>query len=176
MKLTKSVLAKLFFLFMATATSQCFADDAPTRDSMTLTEFVNQSLVFGVAQMELAKLALQKSTAPEVKKFAQLIIDERITANNDVTNIANKKHIKVISDSDLLTKARGLIPKPNNQESFDGAYIKNQIKARQDELELFNKGALSQDPELAGFATENIPRLTHNLHLAETLAKDFNQQ
>lgn len=176
MKSINNLLTKVLFLLVAISATNCFATDAPTKDPLTLTEFVNQALVSGVAQMETAKLALQQSNSPEIKEFAQLIIDERTTANHDLTNIAKKKRIKIVSDNELLNKANALILKPNNNESFDSAYVKNQIKTRQDEIELFNKGALSKDPELAGFATENIPKLSHNLHLAETLAKDFEKK
>lgn len=177
MKMTKHSFAKAFFLLVAISSSaNSFAVDVPTKDFMTLAEFVNQALVSGVTQMETAKLALQQSKAPEIKEFAQLIIDERTTANNDLTTIAKKKRIKVISGNELLNKTNALILKPNNTENFDAAYVKHQIKMRQDEIELFNKGALSTDAELAGFATENIPKLSHNLHLAETLAKELEKK
>lgn len=173
MKTAKNSLAKLFFLLIAISTANCFAEAVPSKDPIAPADFVNGALISGAAQVESAKLALQQSSSPEIKEFAQLIIDERSRATTDLTAIANKKHLRVISGSELLSKANAFILKANNNENFDAAYLQNQVKARADEIELFNKGALSKDPELAGFATENIPKLSHNLHLAETLAEDF---
>lgn len=176
MHLINNFSGKLFFLLIALSTASCFATDAPSSDTISPIDFVNGALISGVAQIESAKIALRQSSSTEIKDFAQLIIDQRSTANSDLTTIAKKKHMHVMSGNELLGKASALILKPNNHENYDVTYVQNQIKARQDEIELFNKGALSKDPEIAGFATENIPKLSHNLHLAETLATDFSQR
>lgn len=169
----KSLLTKALFLLTLISTASGFAADMPGKDALTPVDFTNQALISNLAQLETAKLALQQSRSPEVREFAQLVIDERTTANNDLSAIADKKRLRVISGNELRNRAQAFIINGSNTENFDAAYVQNQIKARQDEIELFNKGALSKDPEVAGFATENIPKLTHNLHLAETLATDI---
>lgn len=171
MKITKLLSASLFLIAFGAACSSAMA-----KDTVDPAKFVDEASAAGVAEIETAKLALQKSTTPAVKTFAQEIINDHSAANKQLVGIAQKKGLKVATEAELTAKAKTLILKQRDGESFDEAYANNQVKAHKDAIELFNKAAVSPDVDLASFAVATIPKLEHHLHAAEALAKAYEKK
>lgn len=171
MKMTKFLMTGAFlFAFGATASS------AFAKDTIDADDFVEQASAAGVAEIETAKLALQKSTAGDVKTFAQSVIADHTAANRDLASIASKKKLKVSTEAELLSKAKEAVLKQRDGESFDEAYANNQVKAHEDAIALFKKASVSSDAELASFAVATLPKLEHHLHLAQELAKTYHKK
>ena len=63
----------------------------------------------GIAEIESSKLALQKSTSAEVRKFAQVMINDHTAANAELTAIARTKKLKVDDDATMTAKAKEFI-------------------------------------------------------------------
>ncbi|RYE53839.1 MAG: DUF4142 domain-containing protein [Sphingobacteriales bacterium] len=166
MKTTKFLTTGVFLMAFGAACSSAMA-----KDTIDPSDFVDNASAAGVAEIETAKLALQKSTNASVKTFAQEIINDHTAANKELTGIAQKKNLKVATEAELTAKAKAMALKQRDGESFDEAYANNQVKAHKDAIELFNKAASSPDVELASFATKTLPKLEHHLHAAEALAK-----
>ena len=59
----------------------------------------------GIAEIETSKLALEKSSHAEVKKFAQTMIDDHTRANDELKALAKKKNLEVSDDAELMSKA-----------------------------------------------------------------------
>src|SRR5436190_10631309 len=49
----------------------------------------------GMLEVELGKLAQQKATSPEVKKFAQMMVDDHTKANEELMALAGTKNISL---------------------------------------------------------------------------------
>jgi putative membrane protein len=171
MKTTKYLLTTVFLMALSTLCSTAMA-----KDTIDPVKFVDQASAAGVAEIEEGKLALQKSTTPAVKTFAQEIINDHTAANKELAGIAQKKNLKVATEAELLTKAKAFILKQRDGQSFDEAYANNQVKAHKETIELFNKAAASPDVDLAAFAVATLPKLEHHLHAAETLAKAYEKK
>src|SRR3982751_5948286 len=106
MKMNKFLMTGAFlFAFGATASS------AFAKDTIDADDFVEDASAAGIAEIESAKLALQKSTAADVKLFAQGIINDHTAANKDLASIASKKHLKISTEAELTNKAKALILK-----------------------------------------------------------------
>ena len=146
---------------------------AMAADTIDADDFVEDASAAGVAEIETAKLALQKSTAADVKAFAQSIIKDHTAANKELATIASKKKLEVSTEAELLNKAKAAVLKQREGESFNAAYANNQVNAHQDAIELFKKASASEDKELAAFAVATLPKLEHHLHVAKELAKTY---
>src|SRR5262245_44713885 len=59
--------------------------------SMEDQTFMRKAAESGMAEVKLAKLALDKSRNDEVKRFAQKLIDDHQKANDDLKQIATQK-------------------------------------------------------------------------------------
>lgn len=171
MKKIKLLTTGIFLMAFGAACSSAMA-----KDTVDPEKFVDEASAAGIAEIETGKLALQKSTTPAVKTLAQEIINDHTAANKELAGIAHKKNLKVATDAELMAKAKTMILKQRDGESFDEAYANNQVKAHKDALELFNKAAVSPDADLASFAVATIPKLEHHLHAAEALAKAYEKK
>lgn len=168
MKTTKILLTSAFAFALNLLCASAMAADTIDAD-----DFVEEASAAGVAEIETAKLALQKSTAADVKTFAQSIITDHTAANRELATIASKKRLKVSTEAELLNKAKAAVLKQREGESFNAAYANNQVNAHKDAIELFKKASVSADPELASFAVATLPKLEHHLHVAKELAKTY---
>jgi putative membrane protein len=168
MKTTKYLLTGAFLFAFSLVCGSTMAADTIDAD-----DFVDEASASGVAEIETAKLALQKSTAGDIKTFAQSIITDHTAANRELAAIASKKKLKVATEAELLNKAKAAVLKQRDGESFNAAYANNQVKAHEDSIALFKKASVSADAELASFATATLPKLEHHLHQAKALAKTY---
>ena len=58
-------------------------------------------------------------------------------------------------------------------DTFDKAYIKNQIRAHQNTIDLFRKEiAAGQDPSARAFATATLPTIRSHLKSINAIASD----
>jgi len=171
MKMTKLLFTGAFLFALGAVASSAMA-----KDTIEPAKFVDEASAAGIAEIESSKLALQKSTSAEIKTFAQEMINDHSAANKQLADIAAKKGLKVATEAELTNKAKAFILKQRDGESFDEAYVKNQVKAHKDAIELFNKAAVSPDVELASFAVATLPKLEHHLHGAKTLAQVYEKK
>jgi putative membrane protein len=134
-------------------------------------EFVDEASAKGVAEVETAKLALQKSSSSAVKSFAQKMIEDHTKANAALAAIAKTKNLEVASESELKNKAKAFILKQRDGESFDEAYANNQVMAHEETISLFKQGTDTGDAEINAYAKNTLPKLEHHLQMAKELAQ-----
>ncbi|MGE8497470.1 MAG: DUF4142 domain-containing protein [Pseudomonas sp.] len=139
-------------------------------------DFVEEASAKGIAEIETGKLALEKATSPEVKEFAQSMVDDHTKANQQLSTLATQKELEVSDDAELINQAKALVLKLRGESSFDKAYMNNQVMAHQQTIELFQKASQSEDAEIAAFAKEMLPKLEHHLQMAEKINKEIPEQ
>lgn len=154
------------FLACAIPASIVMADD-----TVKPKDFVEEASAKGLAEIETAKIALEKSQSAEVRNFAQTMIKDHTKANQELTSLAQKKKLDIAKDAELMNQAKAFVLKQRDGESFDQAYANNQVMAHEQAIELFQKAANSQDAELKSFAQQKLPKLQHHLHMAQELQR-----
>lgn len=138
--------------------------------SISSEAFVDQASAKGIAEIETAKLALEKSQNEAVKGFAQMMIDDHRRANQQLAKLAKSKGLEVSDDAELINQAKALVLKLRSEDSFDKAYMNHQVLAHRETIELFRRAVNVDDQELATFAGETLPKLEQHLQHAEQLA------
>lgn len=133
-------------------------------------EFVQTALEKGVAEIELAHVAIDKGSTP-VKEFAQKMINDHRAANLKLKSIAEEHDIAVSDDATLLDKARKINLEIYSDSSFDKAYADNQVRAHEEAIELFGRAANSGHKELSTFAQDTLPTLKQHLEMARELQR-----
>src|SRR5690606_9057430 len=136
-------------------------------DPVSAQDFVEEASAKGIAEIEVGRLALEKSTSQEVKTFAQRMIDDHTKANEKLAALASEKKLEVSDDAELINQAKALVLKLRGEASFDKAYMNNQVAAHQQTIALFQRASRSDDAEIAAFATETLPKLEHHLQQAQ---------
>jgi putative membrane protein len=126
--------------------------------------FVKKAAQGGMAEVELGKLAAQKASSDDVKKFGQRMVDDHTKANDQLKSIASQKGVDVPSSLDskdqaLKDKLSGL-----SGEQFDRMYVMHMVQDHKKDIAEFQKEANSgKDPDVKNFASQTLPTLQDHL-------------
>lgn len=134
-------------------------------------DFIEEASAKGIAEVETAKLALEKGS-PHIQEFAQRMIDDHTAANRELADIATSEGIEVSDEATLLDRSKAMILRVRDGESFDEAYVNNQILAHKQTIELFERGAHVENSEISQFAEKTLPKLKEHLERANELKGD----
>jgi putative membrane protein len=125
----------------------------------------------GMAEVELGKLAQQKSGNQGVKDFGAMMVADHTAANDKLNTIAASKNIKLPtgpSVGQMATKAKLEVL---SGQTFDKSYIKDMIKDHEADIEEFKKESASgQDPDAKAYATATLPTLQAHLKRIRSIA------
>lgn len=131
--------------------------------------FVEDASASGLAEIENGKLAVQKSQSADVKKFAQMMIDDHQAANKELVELANQLKLAPSDDAAMTDRVKKLILE-YREGSFDKAYANNQVDAHEEAVELFREQAENSDvPDLQDYAKKTLPKLEAHLEEAKKL-------
>jgi putative membrane protein len=147
-------------------------DEKADYDKMlTDQSFVTRAAEAGMAEVELSKLALQKSQDDEVQKFARKMVTDHEKANMELKAIAQKSGFTVPKDTDAKHKAKLDELKSQSGEKFDSAYSMAMQKDHDKAVELFTHASKSKglNSDLKAFAAKTLPTLEQHHQLAATL-------
>lgn len=136
----------------------------------TPAQFIDTASASGIAEIETSRLAIQKTTSTDINSFAVEMIKDHTDANRDLKAIAAHHNLPMAPEAEILDRARKLMLQVQEGESFDIAYVANQIKAHEDAIQLFKDEAEhSASPELKAFAIQTLPKLQMHLDMARKL-------
>ena len=130
-------------------------------------EFVLDAAKGGAAEVELGKLAAERASNPEVKKFAERMVTDHSKAGDELKSIAEGKGIKL--PAQIEAKDRALINRLSklNGAAFDRAYMQAMVSDHVKDVNAFKKEANSgRDPQMKSFASNTLPTLEEHLQHA----------
>jgi len=124
-----------------------------------------------MAEIATGKLAAEKASNPEVKKYGQHMVDEHTKMLEEGKKIAHSKGAKPPADTDkkhqaALKKLQGL-----SGAEFDRAYMRQMVQDHQEVLQLAQKTAKStKDAELKAHLEKGAPHIQEHLDQAKKLS------
>jgi putative membrane protein len=137
-------------------------------------EFMEDIAHANLAEIDTSKLALEKSQDPQVRQFAQKMIDDHTKALDELRSIAEKKGVTLPTETDLAHKTVATGLKALSGQTFDHQYIARVGVGDHERahklLAKVQKNAL--DPDLKAYADKTIKAVDQ--HLA--MAQDIKQQ
>ena len=133
-------------------------------------DFVDEAHAAGIAEIETSRMAISKTSSTDIESYAVEVIKDYTNANRDLKDIAGKLDLQVSTDEQILDKAKKLMLEVQVGDSFDAAYAANQVKTREEAIELLKQQANSPDsPQLQAFAEKYLPKLEMHLVMAQKL-------
>jgi putative membrane protein len=134
-------------------------------------DFYKKAAEGGLSEVELGQLAQQKAASPDVKQFAQMMIDDHSSANMKLQKLAATKDISLPTSSSVGQMATKTKLKVLSGDTFDKSYVKSMISDHKEDIAEFRKEAQSgQDPDARAFAKATLPTLEKHLQSIEALA------
>ena len=149
---------------------------APTATNYGDQAFVSKAMEGGIAEVELGKLAADKSQSQDVKQFAQKMV-------NDHSQMGDKWFKPVATqlgvsepkgpskkDKKLIEKLQGL-----SGQQFDTEYIQAMVKDHKEDLKEFqNESQAAQDPNVKQIAEQGSKVISQHLQMIEQIAQNHN--
>jgi putative membrane protein len=149
---------------------------APTAQNFGDQAFVTKAMEGGMAEVELGKLAADKSQSQDIKQFAQKMV-------NDHSQMGDKwfkpvaREIGVSEpkgpskkDKKLIEKLQGL-----SGQQFDTEYIQAMVKDHKEDLKDFqNESEAAQDPNVKQIAEQGSKVISQHLQMIEQIAQNHN--
>jgi putative membrane protein len=126
-----------------------------------------------IAEIESGKVAVEKSQNEDVKKFAQMMVDDHSKALMDVQKLAESKSVTLPTDPDVKHKATMLEFKALSGKTFDSRYVKQAGVGDHEATDKLLKKtqANAKDADLKALAGKMIPVVEGHLQHARDLAK-----
>jgi putative membrane protein len=131
--------------------------------------FVETAAQDGMAEVDMAKLALKKSSNSDVKQFAQKMEQDHEQADDQLSSIAKSKGMTVPDKLDAKHEAMLKSLSAKSGKAFDRAYAEHMAKDHAKAVALFQGAAQSSDADLAAFAKKTLPTLEEHKQLADNL-------
>ena len=160
----------LFISFCSVAFAQESASGSrakPTHKKAAVpdAQFVTRAAQGNMAEVNLGKLAAEKSQNDDVKKFGQMMVDDHSKAEQDLEGVASKNSWTVPKDVSAQQKAEQRRLEKLSGSAFDRAYVRMMIKDHTTDVAEFKNEAASTsaNPDLKDFATRAYPTLDNHL-------------
>src|SRR5215469_1316171 len=140
-------------------------------------QFIRKAAQGNLAEVELGKLAVQKSLSNDVKRFGQQMVDDHGKAMDHLKQLAAKKALRLPSSPDASMSATAKRLSKLSSDQFDNAYMAQMLKDHKVDVDDFRKeNKITPDRDIRGFVTETLPILEDHLKEAETIAPDLKAQ
>lgn len=148
------------------------ADKDKPAKPVTDAEFVIIAASSGVYEVEAGKLAKDRASGAEVKKFAEKMVEDHTKANKELAEVAKKADLGVPTqlmeaDTKHLEALRA-----RTGTDFDREYVAQQVKAHDEAVALFESASKNaKNAALKDFAAKTLPTLKEHQKHAKMLAK-----
>jgi putative membrane protein len=155
-------------LSLALAAPAALAQKNSERDDARAIQGMIQA---NLAEVEAGKLASQKAQKPEVKKFAEKMVEDHGKKLDDLKSLADKKG--VAAPDKLSGKHQAMLKKLQtaSDDQFDRVYMSEMVQAHKQVLQDTRKVAReAKDPDLKAAAQKSAPGTEEHLKMAREIA------
>ena len=128
--------------------------------------FLEQAAKGGMKEVDVSQQALVHLTSPEVRNFAQKMLTEHTQVNTELQALAAKKGVTLPAQD-----AKAALKWADNRKDVDDEYLAEMTNDHKETIELFEKAAKSEDPDIAAFALKTLPHLREHLETVKQLKK-----
>ncbi len=141
------------------------ADKSPDQD------FFKHAAAGGIAEVAAGTLAQSKGNSQAVKDFGAMMVKDHTDANTKLNSIAASENVELPSSSGAMQMASKAKLEVLTGDTFDKAYIKNQVSAHERTVSLFKKEIASgTDAQAKAFAKETLPTVQAHLRQIRDIA------
>jgi putative membrane protein len=148
--------------------------DAPLQPESTAAGFTARAALNDMYEIESSRIALEKSQDNDVRRFAQMMLDDHTRTSNEGRAVIAQQGVQVTLPSRLDEPRRALVAELTAAppEAFDARYIDQQIQAHEAALKLMQTYARAGDNEaVRAWASRTAPAIENHLQMARGLKR-----
>jgi putative membrane protein len=163
MRLSGFIIGGAFLLALPFAHA---AGKMSSEDEATLKKLAQGDL----AEIAGGKMAQERATSPEVKKFAAQMAKDHGRMLDEKKRMAKAKGVALPTQADGEQQAEAQKLQSMAKQDFDREYMGHMVKDHTDDLELIKKTAQdAKDPQLKAAAGKAEPIISKHLEMAKSI-------
>jgi putative membrane protein len=140
--------------------------------------FIQQAGIGGTCELQLSSLVDKRSSDPDVRRFAQRMLDDHSRTAAELNAILAHKNVSAPDDimdpehTSLKSQLQQL-----NSADFDRLYMATMVKDHQQALAAFQAEAIGGgDPDVKQFAARQVATIREHLAQAQSIASRYPAQ
>lgn len=151
------------------------APTAPARTPTTSLSAVDRQFMIKAAQSDLteiqtSQLALQRASNPQVREYAQMMINEHTQSSNKLKQLARQKGVTLPTTPGPDGQALLARLRPLSGAQFDRPYMLGQANAHaKTETEYRKQLRQGQDQNVRAFASQVLPIVAEHRRMAQNM-------
>ena len=133
-------------------------------------KFIRDAAEGSMADVAAAQVALQNANSPQVKQYAQRMIDEHESMNDMIKELADKKALSIPQATDEQGHQASAALSNLAGAEFDKSYMAGQVSGHAKMVAMFEDAVQgAQDPEVRAFAQNHLEGLKEHLAKARSV-------
>ena len=126
--------------------------------------------VAGMGEVEVSRVAEEKSQDQEVQQYARKMIEDHTKANQELMELARSKNVQLPQQPEIKDIATVAALAGCDSSKFDQAYIDQQEAAHVIAVGLFKaETEQGRDAEIREWAETTLPKLEQHLQMARQM-------
>ncbi|HEV2620812.1 MAG TPA: DUF4142 domain-containing protein [Frateuria sp.] len=133
--------------------------------------FMRHAAADSLAEIQMGRIALDRSSSARVKELAQRIVDDHTKANDQLMSIAQRQQVTLPTEPTPAQKHEADKLKAMSGTAFDKAYARAMVKDHRKAIKMFGmESQKASDDDVKQFASTTLPVLKTHMEMAEKLA------
>ena len=140
-------------------------------------DWIEDQLEDGQAEVQLAKLASERATNPDVKQFAQMMIKDHEAAGEELKRAATAANVQVNPPAEMDNDHKDLqedLSKLSGRD-FDRKYMDAMVDEHQEAVNELEKKTDADTPHVREWASKTLPAVRQHLEQAKQIQETLNK-
>ena len=139
-------------------------------------EFLTKAASGGMTEVELGKIAQEKSQNAKVKEFGAMMVKDHSMANDELKQLAMSKNVS-LPEAPLAKHQEGIDKlKEKSGADFDKDYVDMMVSDHKETIDLFKDAAENaKDADVKAFAGKTLPTLESHLQHIQQIQDSMNK-
>jgi putative membrane protein len=132
--------------------------------------FIREAAAGNLAEIKMGRIALDKSSAADVKQFAQRLVDDHTKANDQLMTLAQQKQITLPTEPMAKAQTEAKHLESMNGAAFDKAWTASMVKDHKKDIAKYTRESThAKDADVRQYASSTLPTLKTHLQMAEQI-------
>jgi len=150
------------------AMAPAFAQKMGNDDAAAMKQLAQDNL----NEIAAGKMAASKAQSPDVKQFAQKMVDDHTKMLSDLKSLAQRKDVNLPDNAGVKEMAQGKLMERKGGADFDREYMQHMVKDHEKALDAAkNTAAKAKDPEFKAAVQQASGKIQEHLQMAQRISK-----
>jgi putative membrane protein len=156
------------FALAAALSAPAFAQKMDNSDISAMKQVAQANL----NEIAAGKTGVEKAQSPDVKNFAQKMVDDHGRMLEDLRTLAKKKDVALPQDANMKDMAQMKLMERKSGADFDREYMEHMVKDHEKDLkDVQDFAAKAKDAELKAALQKAAPKIKAHLELAQRISQ-----